>query len=679
MPTRQKQRNHARAKKSALTLNVTAETHETTPNETVLNVSNSTVETAEVQNARWSNLSEFVRRPASRLCLLLILHTLLFAAIFVISYSARYDFAMPAKAWAMMIATMPYVLLTKIIVFYVSSHFHGWWRYVTFVDIKSLLRASLSAMVAVAFVDYFFINFVGQIPRSVIVIDALLTIIVIGGLRCTWRFADEQFGTTFKQRQSEPALLIGTDCRTGVLASQINSNPAMPFRIKGLVSTYPNPRKRIIAGISIVGSYEHIDAIATKYNAKHILVPCDALSGTDIRELIKKCNRSGLIVRVLPRFEDALAGTTQLPLREVNIEDLLKRDPVQLDKERLVNFIENKRVLVTGAGGSIGSEICRQLMEFSPKEIVLLGRGENRIYKINRDLQVQAALRQVELHPTISDITNEQAMKQVFEEYRPEIVFHAAAHKHVPLMELHVREALRNNVVGTDIVSSLAHQFGCSHFVMVSTDKAVNPTSVMGATKNIAERVVHSKSQKSDTKFCVVRFGNVLGSAGSVVPLFQSQIRAGGPITVTDARMTRYFMSIPEASQLVLQAGSMARGGEIYVLDMGEPIRIMQLAEDLVELSGLKPGSIEIEITGIREGEKLYEELYFDNEETLPTDHEKVKAAYHRPYNESSESIVGRITDALPLENEKLRALIMDMVPEYAEHVQAGAEEVVSP
>ena len=612
-----------------------------------------------------SRVFEVVRLPFVRLLVLIALHALLFTLIYVVSYWSRYDFRPHDEAISLMFKTMPFVVATKIIVFYLAAHFHGWWRYVTFADIRSLMRASLLSMIMVAFVDYFLVNHIGQIPRAVILIDTLLTIFLVGGLRCVWRFADENFGTEFKHIQVDPALLIGTDHRTGILASQINSNRAMPFRIRGLISISDAPSRRAIAGVPIRGSLDQIEAICARLGVEHIFVPCDSLGGTEIRELIKKCNRSGLTVRVLPRFEDALRGSSKIPLRDVNIEDLLKRDPVKLDQTRLVKFIRGKRVLVTGAGGSIGSEICRQLMEFEPAELILLGRGENRIYAINRELAPIAAARGIKIHPAIADITEIDSMRRIFDLHSPELVFHAAAHKHVPLMELHVSEALRNNVLGTDNVTTLADEFDCSHCVMVSTDKAVNPTSVMGATKNIAERVVHSKSQSSDTKFCVVRFGNVLGSAGSVVPLFQSQIRNGGPITVTDPRMTRFFMSIPEASQLVLQAGSMAKGGEIYVLDMGEPIKIMRLAEDLVELSGLQPGSIEIEFTGVREGEKLYEELYFDSERTLATEHAKVKAAYHRPYDPKDDEIVQLVSGSLHKSNDELRELILQLVPEY--------------
>ncbi|MGB7328712.1 MAG: nucleoside-diphosphate sugar epimerase/dehydratase [Rubripirellula sp.] len=613
-----------------------------------------------------ARLMNRLRDPAARISVLLLLHAFLFYAIYAISYSARYDFSLPAHAWSMMLATAPFVLAIKIVVFYLSSHFHGWWRYVTFADIKSLIRASFISMLVIAFVDYFFNYNYGHVPRAVIVFDTLLTIIVVGGLRCVWRFADEHFGTQYKHIPVEPALLIGTDHQTGILASQINANRAMPFRIRALISTEPNPRKRVFAGIPVSGSIDQIAAIGARYGAKHVFIPCETLGGTEIRDLIENCNNSGFVVRVLPRFEDALAGTAEIPLREVDIDDLLKRDPVTLNTDRIDALVKGKRVLVTGAGGSIGSEICRQLIEFDPAELCLLGRGENRVYTIHGELQDAASEHNVTLNRVIANITDENSMRRAFERHQPEIVFHAAAHKHVPLMELHVREALLNNVVGTEVVASLADEFGCENFVMVSTDKAVNPTSVMGASKNIAERVVHAKSTKSKTRFCVVRFGNVLGSAGSVVPLFQKQIRNGGPITVTDARMTRYFMSIPEAAQLVLQAGSMAKGGEIYVLDMGEPIEIMQLAEDLVRLSGLKPGSVEIQVTGMRDGEKLYEELYFDDETMLATEHVKVKAAYHRSCSEiSDDMIIEQVREALNCDETTQRELIVQLVPEY--------------
>jgi FlaA1/EpsC-like NDP-sugar epimerase len=371
-----------------------------------------------------------------------------------------------------------------------------------------------------------------------------------------------------------------------------------------------------------------------------------------------------LRLKIIRSLEDRLEGDSRIPIRDIEINDLLGREPVTLDTENIGKLLERRRVMVTGAGGSIGSEICRQIIRFNPESLILVGRGENRIFVIERELL--ALHSSTVLHPCIGDITNPDRMEQIFKEHRPEVVFHAAAHKHVPLMETNVGEAVRNNVLGTKCLADLADQYGVTSFVMVSTDKAVRPTSIMGASKQVAERYVHTLSHESATRFTVVRFGNVLGSAGSVVPIFQQQIRSGGPITVTDPRMTRFFMTIPEASQLVLQAATMGAGGEIFVLEMGEPVKIVDLARDLVRLSGLPEQAIEITFTGIRRGEKLYEELYFEDEQTLPTSHPKLRVSYHRPY--SMVEVRRDIAQLDRLINEPeavLRRKLHEIVPEF--------------
>jgi FlaA1/EpsC-like NDP-sugar epimerase len=320
--------------------------------------------------------------------------------------------------------------------------------------------------------------------------------------------------------------------------------------------------------------------------------------------------------------------------------------------------------MVTGAGGSIGSEICRQILAFRPECLILVGRGENRIFAIDRELR--GLNTSTTIVACIGDVTNRVRMEQIFQAHRPEVVFHAAAHKHVPLMEANVGEAIRNNVFGTKCVADLSDRFGVISFVLISTDKAVHPSSVMGATKQVAERYVHTLSQESATRFTVVRFGNVLGSAGSVVPIFQQQIRAGGPITITDPRMTRFFMTIPEASQLVIQAATMGAGGEIFVLEMGEPVKIVDLARDLIRLSGLPEHAIEITFTGVRPGEKLYEELYFDDEQTLPTSHPKLRAAYHRPYALAEvRRAIAQLERTVNDPDELLRRRLREIVPEF--------------
>lgn len=577
-------------------------------------------------------LTRHLCQPQIRVPLLVLIHVLLFTAIYAFAFGARFDFELTPSHWELLRGTLPPVVLTKLLVFYFGRHFHGWWRYVNFADLSSLLRVSLLSMITVAFVDYFFLMFESQIPRITILLDTLLTIIIVGGLRCSWRYIDEQFGPLMRRRVVRPSLMVGIDHAVGQLLGHINSNQSLDIKVRALLAPGDSWHRGSIGGVPIAGTISDIAEVALKYRAHDVLVSAGLISGRALRELVNACNENNLTLRVLPRLEDAMQGTSKIPLRPLDINDLLKRDPVTLDTDRLVEMIKGKRVLITGAGGSIGSEICRQIMEFSPSELVLVGRGENRIHAIHLELREEAKQREIKLTQVIGSITDERAMRKVFWSTKPNIVFHAAAHKHVPLMETHIGEAVKNNIYGTKVIAKLADEVGVGHFVLVSSDKAVNPTSIMGCTKHLAERVVHEYSEHSKTKFVVVRFGNVLGSAGSVIPIFQKQIERGGPITITDEKMTRFFMSIPEAAQLVMQSAAMSNGGEIYVLDMGQPVPIVQLARDLVSLSGLPPGSIELEFTGIRPGEKLYEELYFDDETTVPTQHQKVRAAKPRGY-----------------------------------------------
>lgn len=622
-----------------------------------------------IHNWEWvcSGLPAVIRDPRVRLPILIVLHLMLFSAIYAFAFFARFNFQSDADRETLFLGTLLPVVAIKITVFYMGGHFHGWWRYVTFGDLRSLLKVSLLSMILVAFVDYFALPLKSQIPRLSILLDMAMTVLAIGGLRSTWRFADELLGTTFHSHKKRPAFLIGTDHRIGQLASQINSTASMPCRVTGYLATGNGyRRKAVLGGIPVLGHVDSILDLARHAKVEDILVPAGSIEGAAIRQLIRVCNDSGLNVRVLPRFEDAMEGTENIPLRPLNIVDLLRRDAVKLDTVEVANFIRGQRVLVTGAGGSIGSEICRQVIRFRPAELVLLGRGENRIHAIWNDLRDLADQFDIQLSIEIGNITDRSQMERLFSRTQPEIVFHAAAHKHVPLMELHPGEAVKNNIMGTEIIASLAKQCGVGHFVMVSTDKAVNPTSVMGCSKHLAECVIQDFAQSGDTKFAVVRFGNVLGSAGSVIPLFQEQIKRGGPITVTDPRMTRYFMSIPEASQLVIQAASQCVGGEIFVLDMGKPVRIVDLARDLITLSGLPEDSIEISFTGIRAGEKLYEELYFDEETTIATSHPKVRAANPRAFDDGpSLSEITQLYEFISIDDEQIMRRLKQLVTCY--------------
>ncbi len=388
------------------------------------------------------------------------------------------------------------------------------------------------------------------------------------------------------------------------------------------------------------------------------------LTGGKLRTLMDECDEHNLTLKIIPSVVDHLNSNSPIPIRDVNINDLLRREPVNLDLESISDQLAGRTVMVTGAGGSIGAEICRQLLRFRPHRLVLVDQAENSLFIVNNELHAEPT--SVGIEPCVANVLDAQRMEALFAKHRPDFVFHAAAHKHVGLMETNVVECVRNNVFGTKCVADLADRYGAAKLVLISTDKAVHPASVMGASKQIAERYIHAMAQESRVAFLVVRFGNVLGSNGSVVPIFQDQIRRGGPITVTDERMTRFFMTIPEASQLVLQASTMGRGGEIFVLEMGEQIRIVDLARDLVRLSGLPHNAIEISYVGVRPGEKLYEELYFDEEESLTTSHAKVRAAYHRPYSVAEvRAAIQQLEMTLPQGDAAVRKVLKQIVPEY--------------
>ena len=599
---------------------------------------------------------------ALRIGLLAVGHLVLFFGIYFTAFQLRFEFNISHSSLEIFWLSLPVIVGVKLVVFYVTGHFHGWWRHVTFSDLVALLRASVVSLVALAAVDHFALDY--QIPRSILLLDFILSILVIGSLRSTWRLLAEVSSLRMQGRQA--AFLVGADNAAGRLAHALQSHPDSPYRIRGLLAINGESRGVRLGGIPIVGRLPDLPRLAERHRIESILVAAGSIPGAELRALLSQCTEAGLALKIIPPPRDLLSGQDRIPIRDIDIDDLLRRDPITLDTKAISELIRDRRVLVTGAGGSIGSEICRQLLQFGPATLVLLGRGENRIFHIEREFRTDYP--DVALAPCIADITCEARMRQVFEEHRPEVVFHAAAHKHVPLMEANPGEAIRNNIGGTRIVADLADEYDCMAFVMVSTDKAVNPTSIMGVSKHLAERYVHALSQESSTRFVVTSFGNVLGSAGSVVPIFREQIRRGGPITVTDERMTRFFMSIPEASQLVLQAAAMGKGGEIFVLDMGEPVRIVDLARDLVRLSGLPEDTIDIVFSGVRPGEKLYEELYFSEETTLPTNHPKLRAAHHRPYTlaEVQEEVADlqSLTDA---PDAIIRQRLADLVPEYQE------------
>jgi FlaA1/EpsC-like NDP-sugar epimerase len=599
---------------------------------------------------------------AARVGLLALGHLTVFLCVYWLAFCLRFDFELPSSQVLVFWTSLPWVLSLKSTVFYFSGHFHGWWRYVTLADLGALLRATVLSVLGLAALDHFILPI--QIPRSILLMDALISIVVLGGLRASFRMLREQFIPAFNQANYRRVLLVGADHSSGVLAHQIQSHSQLQYRIAGFLDINGGMRGSRLGGIPVLGGLEDVAQIAATQGAVEVLITSGSLSGARLRRLMEQCDQAGLNVKIVPRVEDRFNGNRQIPIRNVEINDLLRREPVQLDSTAIGTLVADRTILVTGAGGSIGSEICRQLLEFEPERMVMVGKGEHSIFTIDRELRRHKST--VKLVPCIADVTDERRMEQVFAQYRPAVIFHAAAHKHVPLMEANAGEAVKNNIAGTRCVAELADRFCAECFVLISTDKAVNPSSVMGASKNVAERYVLALSEISATRFVVTRFGNVLGSTGSVVPVFQDQIRHGGPITVTDPRMTRFFMSITEASQLVLQAAAMGKGGEIFVLDMGEPVKIVDLAHDLVRLSGLPEDSIELRYTGIRPGEKLHEELYFVDEHTLPTAHPKIRAAYHRSYlREEVSQAIDELIHLADGPDGLIREKLCEVVPEY--------------
>jgi FlaA1/EpsC-like NDP-sugar epimerase len=609
------------------------------------------------------NTLHFSQPFTKRVFLILLLHVAAFALAYWLAYVARFD-VIPPEIWLLFAVTLPGVLVVKLLTFYALGHCHGSWRYVTFSDLAILLTAATVSSLAILGLSEFMVSNV-RVPRSIIVIDWTLTILILGGLRSAWRLAQHELRPLLGRKDQQRAIVVGANSRGAMLAQQIQADRRLKYSIVGYVDDDPAVHGSRFAGVPVLGRPEDAPRFAGPMQVKEILIVGGTMPGKRLRELMRRYDQVNLKLRVIPAVDDLLRGDYNVRVRDVDIDDLLGREQVVLNCDAIGELLEGRSVVVTGAGGSIGSEICRQVLRFRPKRLILLERAENALFLIDQELGHVRT--DTQIVPCVADIRDECRIREIFGSYRPDVVFHAAAFKHVPLMEQCPAEAIKNNVFGTKQLVDLADQFDVANFVMISTDKAVNPTSVMGVSKQLAERYVHAFSETSTTKYVVVRFGNVLGSNGSVVPIFTEQIRRGGPVTVTHPDIERYFMTIPEASQLVLQAAAMGNNGQIFVLDMGEPVKIVDLARDLIRLSGFKPDEdIEIVFTGLRPGEKLYEELYFETEEKLPTPHPKVFVAYHRPDSlEEVTQTLNELASYLPGSTERLLAKLREIMPEY--------------
>ena len=599
-----------------------------------------------------------------RLVGLVILHALVFASIYWLCYVIRFDGAIPPAHLQVVLTTLPLIVFLKMVMFLATGSHRGLWRQFTFADMTALSGTAALGSIALTGVGFLNPNWL-PIPRSIIVMDCAGTLLVLGGLRGSLRLFRENFYPMLMAESQEHVLIVGAGPASETVARTIRSKPQLGMKVVGFLDPDQATHGWTLGGIKVLGPPEAIGKHAGRLGIRTILVPATAIPGQRLRALASTCDGLGVKVKVIPPLATLLSGAVDVRPRDVDIHDLLCREPVHLDGESIGRFLRDRVVLVTGAAGSIGSEICRQVLAFGPRKLILLDHSENGLFFLERELRALAP--EADIIPSVASITDAPRLRTVFVRHSPEVVFHAAAHKHVPMMEANPGEAVRNNVFGTRTLVDEAIDSGVEAFVMISTDKAVNPACVMGACKRLAEMYVQALSEQTSTRLVTVRFGNVLGSNGSVVPLFQEQIRRGGPVTVTHPEMTRYFMLIPEAAQLVLEAGALGRGGEIFVLDMGEPVRIMDLAADLIRLSGLnKDEDIEITCTGLRPGEKLHEELYDRQEKALPTPHPKIFLARHRPCElEPLQDQLAELARGLDRSADEVVAALRGVVPEY--------------
>ena len=562
------------------------------------------------------------------------------------------------------------VLVVSSISLLVSHHFFAnrykiynrVWQYASMGELTAIFKVVTFSVVMTAIVQLVAIQ---DIYLRTLVITWMLHILLIGGSRFSWRL----YRDTYMKRRSDqtPTLIIGAGAAGTMVARQLLQNHDAELAPVAFIDDDKMKQGLEVLGIPVLGTSENIEQVVKDNGIKHIIIAIPSLSKQELNAIFEQCSRTKARTQIIPMLEDLMVGKVSVKnFRDVEVEDLLGRDPVELDTEKIGKKLTGNTILVTGAGGSIGSEVCRQVCNFDPDTIILLGHGENSIYAI--ELELKKDYPTINVETEIADVQDREKMFSIMKKHSPNVVYHAAAHKHVPLMERNPEEAVKNNVVGTKNTAEAASEANVGTFVMVSTDKAVNPTSVMGATKRIAEMVVQHMDIVSETKFVAVRFGNVLGSRGSVIPLFKKQIQEGGPVTVTHPDMVRYFMTIPEASRLVLQAGALARGGEVFVLDMGEPVKIVDLAKNLIRLSGYTEEEIPIEFSGMRPGEKMFEEL-------LGKDEVHDKQVFPKIYIGKTPlvdiGVCHRLVDNLDrLEKEELREQLLDIANFRSEELQ---------
>ena len=596
--------------------------------------------------------------------MIIILHDLCMCMIaWQVAWWIRFNLEFPFFNWQLSLYTLPMVLLVQGLAFWRFKLYKGLWRFASLPDLWNIFRAAIIGALSITLVLFISIRLEG-IPRSILVLYPVLLIFLLGGSRLGYRFWKDH---SFRLNPSDTArkiLIVGAGSAGEMLVREMLRDGG--YNPIGFIDDNPNIRNSELHGIPIIGTVDDILTVNQRYDIDRIVIAVPTATDEEMQKIVNNCEAIGVPIRTLPKLQEMVSPHAVLDeLKEVSIEDLLGREKVELDWEIIQQGITNKIVLVSGGGGSIGSELCHQIARLNPAGLIVYEHSEFNLYNIQ--MEISKTYPEVPLHAVLGNICDRDNVEQILNQHRPNILFHAAAYKHVPLLQDQIRVAAQNNIFGTKNLAELAIKYNCEKFVFISTDKAVNPANVLGASKRIAEMYCEWMNQRAVTKFITVRFGNVLGSAGSVVPLFRSQIKAGGPVTVTDPEITRFFMTIREACQLILQSSAMGNGGEIFVLDMGKPVKISYLAEQMIKLSGRKPNQdIKITYTGLRPGEKLYEELFYENEDRKETQHVKILLANHPEINwRKLESHISELEEAVTnFNDEKISKLFGQLVPE---------------
>lgn len=597
----------------------------------------------------------------TRIPLLMLLDTLLINGSIYIALLLRFEGDIPSQYLDNFISLIPWFTITTLVSLYAFRLYHRMWQYASIGELYGIVKAVSTSVLIVVLCIYTVPLVI--LPRSVYILSWVLIIVLIGSSRLVWRGIRDLIIHDYNS-VAKDTLIIGAGDAGAMIARELLNNISLGLRPVGFIDDSSLKQKLTLYGIPVLGNRKRIPQVVQTYGIEEIIIAMPSASGKTIREMLEICSTTGARVRMFQGADELLNGTYQL--REVQLEDLLRREPVKLNLDEIAAYLTGKTVLVSGAGGSIGSELCRQICQHRPEQLILLEYSENNLFDI--DCELRTRFPELDIIAEMTDIKDRNKLEHCFACYNPAVVFHAAAHKHVPMMELHPVEAVRNNILGTKNIAEMADKYKVETFILISTDKAVAPTNIMGATKRIAEMIIREINSQSETQFAAVRFGNVLGSRGSVIPTFEKQIKSGGPVTITHPDMTRYFMTIPEAVQLVIQAGAMAEGGEIFILDMGEPVKILDLANDLMRLYGYEPGrDIPIEIIGTRPGEKLYEELFTANEEMAATRHDRIAVS---KTGQPGQQVIPTINDwfaaqATTFDNENVIDLITILLPEF--------------